>query len=291
LFKIKPPIILTLLLSLTLISVNLGNIFPPSLEDRLTNGEIANILLIGIDARPDEINARSDTIMLLSINNTIKKAALISIPRDTHIVFEHKNRKINMVNQLKGPDALCKEVSTLLDTEVEHYILTNFTGFQEIIDQLGGVYLDVDIVIHSPASGVFLNKGYHCLSGKEALTYVRFRTKQDGDIGRIQRQQRLLIALCSQLFEKDNIFRLPGVISTLKENINTNISPRDMIYLSRLASDYKPDDLITQTLPGYHYFAQNSGASLWEADREIAKSLIDSLFNGHRYEPRLDPPP
>ncbi len=290
-FKLDPRILLTLIISLTIFSAQLDSAFPPSLEARLENNEITNILLIGIDARPEEINARSDTIMLLSINNQIKQAAIISIPRDTRIVFQGKNRKINMVNQLKGPNALCQEVSTLMGTSVEHYILTNFNNFKNIIDQLGGIWIDVDIDLHSPATGVYLGKGYQCLSGQEALTYVRFRSDVDGDIGRAQRQQRFIAALAEQMLIKENLPRLPGIVMEIKENVQTNISLRDMVYLARLASEYKTDDLITQTLPGYHYWAQNSGASFWEVDREIARSVIDSLFNGHRYETRLEAPP
>ncbi len=290
-FKLDSRILLTLIISLTLISAEIDNAFPRSLEVRLGNNEIANILLIGIDARPEEINARSDTIILVSINSQIKQAAIVSIPRDTRIIFQGRNRKINMVNQLIGPAALCQEVSTLMDTRVEHYILTNFNNFKQIIDRLGGIYIDVDINIQSPLTGVYLSKGYQCLSGQEALTYVRFRSEVDGDIGRAQRQQRFITALAEQMLKKENLPLLPGVVMEIKENVETNISLRDMVYLARLAPEYKTDDLITQTLPGYHYWAQNSGASFWEADREIARSLIDSLFNGHRYETRLEAPP
>ncbi len=290
-YKINSIIIFTLVIGLTLISAEIYRAFPISLEDRLKNGEVANILLIGTDARPDEINARSDTIMLLSINDQIKQAAVISIPRDTRIEFEGRNTKINMINQLQGPEALCQEISALMDTRVQHYILANFTSFKDIIDQLGGIYLDVDVDIQSPSTGVYLNKGYHCLNGQEALTYVRYRSDSDGDIGRINRQQRFITALADQILKKENLPRLPGIASEITENVTTNISLRDVLYLAHLAPCYKPENLITQTLPGYHYWSSYTGASFWEVDREIARSLLDSLFNGHRYETYLNAPP
>ncbi|KUG02408.1 cell envelope-associated transcriptional attenuator lytr-cpsa-psr, subfamily m [hydrocarbon metagenome] len=289
--KMNSIIILSLLISFTVLSSEINKAFPVSLEDRLKNGEVANILLIGTDARPEEVNGRSDTIMLLSINDQIKQVAVISIPRDTRIVFKGKNTKINMVNQLQGPDALCQEISDLMGLRVQHYILTSFNGFEDIIDQLGGIYLEVDIDIHSPSTGVYLSKGYQCLNGQEALTYVRFRSDSDGDIGRIDRQQRFVSALTEQILKKENLARLPGIANKMKENIATNISLRDMLYLVRLTPGFKSENLITQTLPGYHYWSPYSGASFWEVDPEIARSLIDSLFNGHRYNTYLDAPP
>ncbi|MEN6348610.1 MAG: LCP family protein [Syntrophomonas sp.] len=286
-----PRLVLALIVSFTWLSAGLNYFFPVTLQDRLEQGKIANILLIGIDARPGEIQTRSDTLILLSINKSINKAALVSIPRDTRIVFKGANTKINMINQHKGPEALCREVGKLLGTDVSYYIVTNFTGFEEIIDALGGVYMDVDIRLYSYSSGVFLEKGYQRLTGKEALKYVRFRNNPDMDIGRVQRQQKLLMALAKQIMHGDTLSQLPQLIPQVRKSIYTNISIRDMFYLGRIAAQFKEDNIITQTLPGYHYFAPQSGASFWEADRQIARSLLDGLFEGTRFEVNQTAPP
>lgn len=287
----KQGILVTLLLSLTLISVQVGQLFPETIRDRLEKGERANILLIGIDARPGEVNARSDTIILLSVNRKSSQAVVVSIPRDTRVVVQGKHTKINMINQLKGPEALCEEVGQILAEPVEYYILTNFQGFEESIDLIGGVYMDVDIEIQSPSSGIYLHKGYQKLSGKEALKYVRFRGGQDADIGRTQRQQRLLQALAVQMRKKENLTRLPALIPQLRENVHTNLGWSDLLYLAGMAGEFDSSHIVTQTLPGYHYFSPYSGASFWEADREIARSLLDSLYQGHQFKVQLEKPP
>ncbi len=284
-------LLLVLIVSFTFISAEVNRFYPISLPDRLKQGKPANILLIGVDARPGEAQTRSDVLILLSLNRAVNKAALVSIPRDTRVVFEGRNRKINMINQLEGPEATCREVGRLLDIPVNHYIITNFSGFEDIVDSLGGVYMNVDIRLHSYRAGVYLEKGPQWLSGKEALAYVRFRANPDMDIGRTRRQQELLQALARQLTQKENIVHLPGLISRCSKYVTTNISTKEMLYLPNTAVCFKENNIITQTLPGYHYFASGTGASFWEADPEIAASLLDSLFEGHRYEVIQPAPP
>lgn len=282
---------LILVICFTLVTVELDAHFSNSVGNRINQGKLINVLLLGIDARPGEINARSDTIILASINKELRSIALISIPRDTRVQFQGKNGKINMINQNEGPEVCCSEVGKLLATEVDYYLLCNFSGFETIIDTIGGVYLDVDIDIYSPSSGVRLNRGYQKLSGKEALMYVRYRGYPDADIGRIQHQQKLMQAITMQLMKKENISRLPRLIPRLRENVYTNLSISDMFLLASLSSTISEDNIITQTLPGYHYIDPYSGVSYWEADRQIAGSIIESLFEGHRFEVQLDTPP
>jgi len=288
----KYRLILLLILSLTLVGAEINSVFPHSIKIRINRGEIINILLMGVDARPgEEQNTRSDVMVVASINFKLDKIVLLSIPRDTRIEGWDRTGKINMINQLKGPEESCKEVSRLLDKDVEYYIITNFEGFEKMIDTLGGVDMYVDIDLRSYTNGVFLEKGNHHLNGKEALTYARFRETQQGDIGRTARQQNLLKALARQLGRKENVASLPRLLSQLRENVQSNISLSDIVYLANLIPGLKEDDIINQTLPGYHYVDPYSGASYWEVDREIARSIIDSLFMGERFEVHLQAPP
>lgn len=286
-----PRLLMTLIISLTLLSAKFNYLFPITLQDRIEQGRLANILLIGIDARPGEVQTRGDTLILLSVNPIVQKVALVSIPRDTRIVFQGSNTKINMVNQLKGPQVLSREVGTLMGTQVDHYIVTNFSGFEDIIDILGGVYLDVDVRIQSYAAGVYLEKGYQRLNGKQALTYVRFRSNPDMDIGRVQRQQRLLVALGRQLMNKESFTALPRLIPKLRQSVVTNLSLKDMLCLGGVMLQVQEGDIISQTLPGYHYFAPYSGASYWEVDRQTARGLLEGLFAGETYDVRRPAPP
>lgn len=277
-----------LIVSLFLLSAEIDKVFPRSIKHALKNGQPANILLLGIDARPEETDARSDTIILCSIDNSIRKVVLVWIPRDTRIDTANRSKKINMVNQLKGPRATCREVEKLMGSRVDYYIVTNFKGFERIIDILGGVYMNVDINLSSPSSGVYLTKGYHRLSGKEALKYARYRGRIDGDIGRTQRQQKLVQALRKQILQKETIMKIPDLVAELQQNVQTNISFSDMLYLAGMIPDIEEYNIITQTMPGYAYTNPYSGASYWEVDRQVSHSLLESLFHGHKYEIDLE---
>ncbi len=275
-----PRLILFLIIILTLIIAQIGKAFPHSIRERVKNGELVNILLLGIDARPGEsYNTRSDTIILASFDPNTEKAVLLWIPRDTRIYTSNRSKKINMVNQLQGPKASCKTVAELLGTEVDYYVLTNFSGFERIIDLMGGVYMDVDINLSSPWSGVYLTKGYKCLSGKEALKYARYRGVKDGDIGRTHRQQKLMKALITQSLQKSNIGKFPELSAELRRNVDTNLSTSDLLYLSTSILRIDNGNIITQTLPGYHYTDPYSGASYWEVDRQVSRQIINNLFN------------
>jgi LCP family protein required for cell wall assembly len=285
----NPKIIILLIVIVLIISAEINSVLPRSIKDIIKDGKPINILLLGVDARPGETNARSDTIILTSVDSTINKAVLLWVPRDTRISTPNKSKKINMVNQLQGPEESCKVVGKLLGINVDHYIVTNFAGFERIIDILGGVYMDVDINLSSYSSGIYLKKGYRRLSGEEALKYARYRGVQDGDIGRTQRQQKLLRALIKQLIRLDTIPKLPVLISALQENVQTNIKFSDLLYLANIIFKIDENDIITQTLPGYAFNDSYSGASYWEVDREVGLNIIESLFEGNKYDVKLDP--
>ncbi|SHH05157.1 transcriptional attenuator, LytR family [Thermosyntropha lipolytica DSM 11003] len=254
-----------------------------------------NVLIMGIDARKTELNSRSDTMILASIDKQSRRAVLIWIPRDTRIeVKPGVSAKINSVNLLKGPEAACRTVGELLNCEVKYYVIVNFTGFARIIDALGGVKIDVETDMYhydpDPALSINLSQGEQVLSGQEALGYVRYRGGPTADIGRTARQQKFIKALAEQMFSGGNILKLPGLVPELMENVRTNIPLREAMRMAKMAKSFDPANIVTQTLPGYSFTDPKTGASYWEADREIAKGIIDDLFNGKTYEVAKDPP-
>jgi len=256
-----------------------------SIESKADRGKDINILLLGIDARPDETTARSDTIILASIHPSFQKAVMVWIPRDTRLYAPIKGfYKINSVNFVKGPESSCDVVSKLMGVDVEHYIVVNFSGFERIIDLLGGVDMEMDINLDSDRANVNLKKGFQHLNGREALKYARFRNQPSADIGRTERQQRLMRAVAEKLLEPTTLVKLPRLVPAFRENVATNISFSDMLFLTKLCFLFDPDNIESQTLPGYDWIDPGSGASYWEVDREIAHSLVRSVLNGHHYE-------
>lgn len=260
----------------------------------LGEGQV-NILFMGIDARPPQTNARSDTMILASIDKQSNKAVLIWIPRDTRIeVSKGHYDKINSVNALKGPEAACEAVGKLLDTKVDYYVLTNFQGFSKIVDTLGGVHIDVETNMrHSdpdPTLNINLSKGPQVLNGADALRYVRYRGGPTADIGRTARQQKFIKAVVAEMFTTKNIFKLPELVPQLMAHIKTNLPAKEVTTLANLAQRFSAGNVITQTLPGYSFTEASSGASYWHADEKIAPRIITALFAGETFEVIKDPP-
>jgi len=267
--------------------------FSESIQSKEAKGKIINVLFMGIDARDAKSNSRSDTMILASIDTKSKKVAMLSIPRDTRIknALGH-SEKINGVNYTKGPEAACKEVGKLINNQVDYYVVTNFAGFGEIVDTLGGVDIDVETnMVHPDVSySINLAKGYQHLSGDKALQYVRYRGGPTADIGRTQRQQKFIKALAKQMFKAKTILKLPQLLPQITKNINTNIPMSDMIYMAKMAQKIDTSKITSQTLPGYPYTDPASGASYWEADKDKAEILISSLLQGKTFPVVGDPP-
>lgn len=266
-----------------------------TIEEKVSKGKPINVLVMGIDARSREENSRSDTMILVSVDRNTKKIAMVWIPRDTRVeVGFNRYDKINSINYLKGPEAACEAVGKLLNTRVNYYVVVNFAGFVNIIDLLGGVHIDVETDMKhydpDPKLNINLSKGPQVLNGEDALRYVRYRGGPTADIGRTQRQQKFIKALANEMLDPKNIVKLPKLIPEVLENVKTNIPAKDVLLMVDLARDFDAGSIITQTLPGYSFTDPKTGASYWEADREIAKRILEDLFAGKTYEVAKDPP-
>ncbi len=259
----------------------------------LGDGQV-NILFMGVDARSAEVNSRSDTMILASIDKRSSKAVLVWIPRDTRIAVGKGHDRINSVNALKGPEAACQAVGDLLDTKVDYYVLTNFQGFSKIIDTLGGVHIDVETAMShydpDPTLNINLSKGPQLLNGADALRYVRYRSPLTADIGRTARQQKFIKAVIAEMFTSKNIFKLPELVPQLIAQVKTNLPATEVTALATLAQKFNTGNVVTQTLPGYSFTDPSSGASYWQADEKVAPRIISALFAGETFAVIQDPP-
>ncbi|MCD5407250.1 MAG: LCP family protein [Desulfotomaculum sp.] len=150
-------------------------------EEEIVIEERLNFLLLGMDARPCEKTTRTDTIIFVSIDPKENRIAVMSIPRDTRVKIPgHGSDKINAVNVYGGPELVSQTVSDLLGVPVDHYVLTNFDGFKDIVDAVGGVdfYVAQDMYYYGPADNTLidLKKGQQLLDGDKALQFIRFRS-------------------------------------------------------------------------------------------------------------------
>ncbi len=251
-------------------------------EDELYEGR-KYILLLGLDARKGEEMARTDTMILACVDTEKNQLALLSIPRDTRVnIPKHGMDKINGATLYGGPSLAMEVVSDLLGVQVENYVLTNYEGFKDIIDTLGGVTINVEkrLYHYDPQDGgmytIDLKPGEQRMDGDKALQYVRYRDYALGDVARTEQQQKFLAALLDELTQTGTILKLPKLLPKINEAISTNLSFTELIQLANTAKKMTAEDahLITQTLPG----SFEEGSTDWIVDKEQAQMAVRKLF-------------
>ena len=174
------------------------------------NGK-TNILLIGLDARPREKTGRSDSMILLTLDAESESVKMTSFMRDLYVEIPgHKNNRMNAAYVYGGPELLKKTIAKNFGVEVDHYVAVNFSGLASVIDQIGGLTIDVNpkyvkrinAVIQQDNKVLKINKndgllkggGEQLLTGKQAQAYARYRYgTPDGDFGRTARQREVII--------------------------------------------------------------------------------------------------
>ncbi|MHB1418798.1 MAG: LCP family protein, partial [Bacillota bacterium] len=232
-----------------------------------------NILIIGTDARGKE-RARSDALILVSIDSQKKTVKMLSVPRDTYVdVPGHGNMKINSAHAYGGYRLSEQTVEDFLGVPIDNYVETNFQGFKNIIDILGGLTLDVEQRMYRPSEDINLHKGVQKLDGEKALAYVRFREYKMGDIDRVEHQQRFIKALYSQTFHLGTLAKLPFIVQQIWQNINTDMSVTDIIKLATAIRGLSSDQLQTMLLPGSPDYID--GVSYWIAESDKGREFIE----------------
>ena len=207
-----------------------------------------NVLLLGTDRRPQEAAERpwgnSDTILLVSLGPGARSAAMISVPRDVYLEIPGVGpEKINAAYREGGPALVVGVVSDLLGVPVHRWASIDVAAFARVIDALGGVVVDIERPIRDdayPAENyairrILLPAGLQWLDGERALWYARSR-HESTDFDRAARQQRLLLSLKERARDPRTLARLPALINSLAEAVQTDVSPREALALARLAA-------------------------------------------------------
>ena len=256
-------------------------VMPP--EVLFAGKDRVNILLIGKDHDYDRhrrilnTHGRADTIIVVSLCRSERKASILSIPRDTAVIINgHGLHKINAAHSFGGPEKLIEVLRDQLCISIDYYVRTSFEGFKKIIDAIGGVWLYVEKDMNYDDNWgnlhIHLKKGWQWLDGDKAHQYVRFRHDAEGDIGRTRRQQKFLKALAARLTSPAMLPRLPTLIMTLYKYVDTNMTIKELLSLAGFAEQVDMSRLETETLPGRPI------AHYWFPDREKAAEVLERML-------------
>jgi LCP family protein required for cell wall assembly len=221
-------------------------------------------LVIGYDHRLGVESAgpsRSDTLMLIRADPQTKTISLLSFPRDLQVPI-YCGSTPTATDRINAAYAYCNAKGTLLTVKhltglpVNYLITVNFHGFKQVVDTLGGIWMDVDRRYYNKNTGaasnnyanINLQPGYQQLTGQEALDFVRFR-HTDSDLTRVARQQEFVKAMKEQVARSFSYTRIPSLVGTLTKNIEVGEGGH-ALQLDQVIS-YA---LFAQALPGGHFF-------------------------------------
>ncbi len=227
-----------------------------------------NIVVMGCDVRKDDVG-RSDTLFVVMLDKSKKNAALLSVPRDTRVkIREHGWDKINAAFAYGGHKLTQETVQDFLGIRLNNYVVVDFQGFEGLVDAVGGVDINVEkrMYYYDPYANfeIDLRPGKQHLDGKKAMQYVRYRD-EEGDIGRIRRQQKFMMALYQQIASKNIIAKVPGVSKQIMSMIKTDLSLKEMVELGNVMREMvEKDGMKMAMVPGEPKYIE--GISYWIPD-------------------------
>lgn len=280
-----------------------------------------NILVLGSDSRSggnrdlgggtDDGTARSDTAMVVHVHEGHRAATVVSVPRDTLIDRPRctdtgggrhraaRNVMFNSAYATGGAPCAVKTVETLTGLRMDHYLEVDFAGFEELVDELGGVRVTTTRRIHDPGSRLRLAAGTHRLTGEQALGLVRTRhgVGDGSDLGRIQLQQAFVRSLAAQVADI-GLFTSPKKLYDLADTATRAVttdsgldSVNSLMSFANGLRDIGPDRLRMVTLPVRYDPAdpnrvleqKQKSRQLWKAlrhDRPIPRSVTAGTATG-----------
>jgi LCP family protein required for cell wall assembly len=258
------------------------------------------ILMLGLDYRDWEANMgspRSDTMFLVTIDPITNQGGMLSIPRDLWV--EIPGFGYNRINTAYmfgeaynlpggGPGLAMQVVENLLGVPIQYYALVEFHTFERLIDEIGGIDVEVKERIKIAPIGrdaFWLDpKPYH-LDGAEALAYARVRKYGGGDFGRAERQQQVALAVIDRVVGFDMIPTLvrkaPSLYQELSEGIRTNLTLEEMISLGWLVIRIPKENIRQGVISPPNMIAfhiRPNGANVLRAVPDQIRILRDYIF-------------
>lgn len=267
-----------------------------------------NVLLLGMGGAGHDGATLTDTIIFASVRPSDKQVGLLSIPRDLQVNIQGYGwRRINTVNAFaeqkdpgSGGQSAAQMVSQILDQQIPYYLRLDFKAFEQIINAMDGIEVDVDQSFYDPFypdddfgyAPVFFEKGRQKMNGERALKFVRSRHGTNGegnDFARARRQQKVLLALKDRVLSFDVLLRpkrIKTIMESLNKHIQTNITLWEGMRLAKLISNTEKENIVSRVLDaspeGVLVERNHNGAFVlepkggdWGAVRAIAAGIFD----------------
>jgi LCP family protein required for cell wall assembly len=238
-----------------------------------------------LKADPASFQGRSDSMILARFDPIGNRLTVLSIPRDTEVKIPGFGglQKINGANAYGGPQLAAQTIYGFLGIPVDHYIVLNVHGLVEVIDELGGIDVDIPKRMHytdnSAKLHIDLEPGRHHLNGTEAMGFVRFRHDALGDIGRVQRQQIFLDALKQKALDPMSFAKAPKLFDLAQSYVLTDMDSAQLLRLAAFARAVPKENQQMIMLPG-----RFTGTGNWGVDDADVHAVV-ARFSGRTVAP------
>lgn len=264
--------------------------------DAIDGGEnIINILLIGQDRRKGEGRARSDAMILCTINKKEKTITMSSLMRDMYVQIPGKSdNRINASYAMGGMKLLDETILKNFGVKIDGNVEIDFTGFQKVIDKIGGIDIELTASeakylnrrgnwdVEDNAGEWSLKEGVNRLNGSQALAYSRIRKVGNGDFGRTNRQRIVL----NELIERAKLMSLTEMTGLLKEVLpllTTDLSDSEIMgYAMTVFPMLSGMKIQTQQIPadGTYKMAKVKGMSVLIPDLKKNRDVLAEIMKG-----------
>ncbi len=269
----------------------------PAYENNEHKGRI-NILLMGTDQRPDEVYARTDTMILVTIDPESKTAGMLSIPRDLWVSIPgYDEDRINKAHFLGdrykypggGPALAIKTVQYNIGVPVHYYAKIDFNGFREIVDTIGGIDIYIPETIDDPKfpdsnygyDPFYIEEGYQTLDGHDAMRYARTRATPGADFSRAKRQQQVLLAIKDKALQIGIIPKIPELWTTMADSVETDLDLGIILELAQLADEIDTDNIQNKIIDytmTVNYVVPDTRAQVLLPLRDKIREVVDEMF-------------
>jgi LCP family protein required for cell wall assembly len=244
------------------------------------------VLLLGSDIRPNDGSYRTDAILMIVLDPDLMKINVVSFPRDLWVQVPGLwEMKINQVMQLGGFDAVAGMFEANFGLRPDYYVMTNFNGFKQFIDNRGGVDVNVasdfsdtcDLPQQDANGDCNVSQGVVHMDGPTALWYVRARTTSN-DLDRTRREQEVLFALAKKLISVQSITQLSSMKNEIEENVQTNMTIDQAIKLMPFVGMVlnQPDKIHQISIGEEHAYPMWSWDGMWilMPETDVIRNLL-----------------
>jgi polyisoprenyl-teichoic acid--peptidoglycan teichoic acid transferase len=275
-------------------SGDLGHEIAGSLLPGFPSGRPFYVAVIGSDARPGVCEpverCLADSLHIIGINPKKRAAGIVGIPRDSYVEIPGQGTsKINDALFLGGPELVVQTLEQLAGVEIDHWFLTSFEGFRHMIEEVGGLEVEVPYAVSDSASGASLEAGLQRLDGRTALAFARNRkSTPNGDFSRTENQGLMILAALAQL--RQEVRRDPTRLFTWliagAKYTQTQLTLADLFELALGTLAIDPKNVVNVALPGSIGFAgEASVVNLGgEADAVFADLADDGILESAESE-------